>query len=219
MAAKAAITAGNSSRSSKRENGSDVGIIKPGEAVSIAATPTLSNVLTGKTAGLTVTQGAGSPGSSSRIRIRGSNSVSLSNEPLLIIDGVRVNNDVQASSLGVGGQVTSRFDDINPEDIESIEVLKGPAASALYGTAAANGVSFVADLPKFVKNLDVRTAPPGATDASTTTGGANGTGTINISGINVPAGAFVDIVFDIDVLDAAAFSAAGGRDGSGINAG
>jgi TonB-linked SusC/RagA family outer membrane protein len=124
----------------KRENGSDVGIIKPGEAVSIAATPTLSNVLTGKTAGLTVTQAAGSPGSSSRIRIRGSNSVSLSNEPLLIVDGVRVNNDVSASSLGVGGQVTSRFDDINPEDIESIEVLKGPAASALYGTAAANGV-------------------------------------------------------------------------------
>src|SRR5205085_8018133 len=101
---------------------------------------TLSDVLTGKTAGLTVTQAAGSPGSSSRIRIRGSNSVSLSNEPLLIVDGVRVNNDVSASSLGVGGQVTSRFDDINPQDIESIEVLKGPAASALYGTAAANGV-------------------------------------------------------------------------------
>src|SRR5438105_1770094 len=124
----------------KRENGNDVGIIKPGEGVSIAATPTLSNVLTGKTPGLTVTSGAGNPGTASRIRIRGSNSVSLSNEPLLIIDGVRVNNDVAASSLGVGGQRTSRFDDINPEDIESIEVLKGPAASALYGTAAANGV-------------------------------------------------------------------------------
>ncbi|AHG90170.1 TonB-dependent outer membrane protein, SusC/RagA [Gemmatirosa kalamazoonensis] len=124
----------------KRENGNDVGVIKPGDKVSIAATPTLSAVLTGKTAGLTVTQGAGSPGASSRIRIRGSNSVSLSNEPLLIIDGVRVNNDVAASSLGVGGQQTNRFDDINPEDIESIEVLKGPAASALYGTAAANGV-------------------------------------------------------------------------------
>ncbi len=124
----------------KRENGSDVGVIKPGEKVSIAATPTLTNVLAGKTAGLTITQQAGTPGTGSRIRIRGSNSVSLSNEPLLIIDGVRVNNDVAASSLGVGGAQTNRFDDINPEDIESIEVLKGPAASALYGTAAANGV-------------------------------------------------------------------------------
>lgn len=124
----------------KRENGNDVGIIRPGEQVSIAATPTLTSVLAAKTPGLTVTQSAGTPGTGSRIRIRGSNSVSLSNEPLLIVDGVRVNNDVNASSLGVGGQTTSRFDDINPEDIETIEVLKGPAASALYGTAASNGV-------------------------------------------------------------------------------
>lgn len=124
----------------KRENGNDVGIIKPGEQVSIAATPTLTSVLAGKTPGLTVTQNMGTPGTGARIRIRGSNSVSLSNEPLLIVDGVRVNNDVAASSLGVGGATTSRFDDINPEDIESIEVLKGPAASALYGTAASNGV-------------------------------------------------------------------------------
>lgn len=124
----------------KRENGNDVGIIKPGQTMSLAATPTITNLLTAKTPGLTITQNMGSVGTSARIRIRGSNSVSLSNEPLLIVDGVRVNNDVNASSLGVGGATTSRFDDFNPEDIENIEVLKGPAASALYGTAAANGV-------------------------------------------------------------------------------
>lgn len=124
----------------KRENGNDVGIIKPGNDVSLAAQPTLTSVLTGRTAGLSITQNMGTAGTSSRIRIRGANSVSLSNEPLLIIDGVRASNNAFATSLGVGGASTSRFDDINPEDVESIEVLKGPAASALYGTAAANGV-------------------------------------------------------------------------------
>jgi TonB-dependent starch-binding outer membrane protein SusC len=71
----------------------------------------------------------------------------LSNEPLLIIDGVRAQNSAIANPvgmggqpMGVGGQTTSRLNDINPEDIESVEILKGPAAAALYGTAAANGV-------------------------------------------------------------------------------
>ena len=126
----------------KRENGNDVGIIKPGQNVSLAAQPNLTSVLAAKTPGLTITQGMGTVGSSSRIRIRGSNSVSLSNEPLLIVDGVRTDNSTASlgSQIFTGGSTISRFDDINPEDIESIEVLKGPAASALYGTAAANGV-------------------------------------------------------------------------------
>lgn len=124
----------------KRENGNDVGIIKPGDKVDLAATPTLTQTLQGKEAGLTITSSSGTPGSSSRIRIRGANSISLSNEPLIIIDGVRVDNNTSGSASLVGGQVTSRFDDINPEEIDRIEVLKGPAASAMYGTAAANGV-------------------------------------------------------------------------------
>ncbi len=124
----------------KRENGNDVGIIKPGDKLSTAATPTLTQALQGQEAGLTITSSSGTPGASSRIRIRGANSVSLSNEPLLIIDGVRIDNSTTGSASFVGGQITNRFDDINPEEIESIEVLKGPAASALYGTAAANGV-------------------------------------------------------------------------------
>src|SRR5690606_31477348 len=75
-----------------------------------------------------------------RIRIRGATSVSLSNDPLLIVDGVRVYSNSESSSIAVGGQNPSRFNDINPDNIESIEILKGPAATALYGTAAANGV-------------------------------------------------------------------------------
>jgi TonB-dependent SusC/RagA subfamily outer membrane receptor len=66
--------------------------------------------------------------------------LSLSNDPLLIVDGIRVDNNAASSTIGVGGQTPSRFNDINPEDIETIDVLKGPAAGALYGTAAANGV-------------------------------------------------------------------------------
>jgi TonB-linked SusC/RagA family outer membrane protein len=124
----------------KRENGNDVGIIKPGDNISLAAEPNLSSALAAKTPGLTITQGAGTAGTASRIRIRGANSVSLSNDPLLIVDGVRMDNSSDSFGPGVGGASVSRFDDINPEDIESIEVLKGPAASALYGTAAANGV-------------------------------------------------------------------------------
>ena len=126
----------------KRENGNDVGIIKPGSTISLAAEPNLTSTLAAKTPGLTISQSMGTAGSSARIRIRGANSVSLSNEPLLIVDGVKMDNSTSALSgaISPGGAQISRFDDINPDDIESIEVLKGPAASALYGTAAANGV-------------------------------------------------------------------------------
>jgi TonB-dependent starch-binding outer membrane protein SusC len=124
----------------KRENGSDVGTINVANDVNLAATPDFTAVLSARTAGLTVSGNAGEPGTSARIRIRGANSVSLSNEPLIIIDGVRVDNSSNSFNQNTGGQTISRFDDINPEDIESIEVIKGPAASAMYGTAASNGV-------------------------------------------------------------------------------
>src|SRR5919109_156594 len=74
----------------------------------------------------------GQGGTGSQIRIRGVGSFSLSSTPLIYVDGVRVNN----GSTGI----VSRFNDIAPEEIESIEVLKGPAAATLYGTEAARGV-------------------------------------------------------------------------------
>ena len=95
--------------------------------------------------GVVVQQAAGETGAGSRIRIRGSNSISLSNDPLLVVDGIRVDNNAQSTAIGTGGQLPSRFNDINPEEIESIEVIKGPAAAALYGTAASNGVIHVID--------------------------------------------------------------------------
>ena len=124
---------------SKREIGSNVGTIQVGE-VNLAPVRTFSDLLQGRQAGVTVTQSSGTAGSGSKVRIRGSNSVSLSNSPLVIIDGVRVNDNPQSFELFNGGQQTSRLNDFSPEDIETIEILKGPSAAALYGTAAANGV-------------------------------------------------------------------------------
>src|SRR6185436_205981 len=81
----------------------------------------------------------GTSGTGTRIRIRGSNSVSLSNEPVLLVDGIRVENSANSTSIGVGGQTPSRLNDISPQDLEAVQVASGPAASVLYGTDAANG--------------------------------------------------------------------------------
>jgi TonB-linked SusC/RagA family outer membrane protein len=122
-----------------REIGSSVGVVNVDD-VELAPVTSFSDLIAGRTAGAVVMGTSGTTGSGSRIRIRGSNSISLSNAPLLVIDGVRVESDPSTLSFGVGGQQPSALDDLNPENIESIEILKGPAASALYGTAAANGV-------------------------------------------------------------------------------
>jgi len=126
-----------------REIGSSVGVVNT-DQVPLATTSSASDLLAGRVSGVVVTQSSGTTGGGARVRIRGSNSMTLSNAPLIVIDGIRVENAESGSSgalaFGVGGQTPSRFNDINPNDIESIEVLKGPAAAALYGTAAANGV-------------------------------------------------------------------------------
>lgn len=138
----AVIVTATGTQQSVREIGSSVGVIDV-QNVELAPVTSFSDLIQGRSAGVTVMQSSGTTGSGSRIRIRGSNSMSLSNSPLLVIDGVRVDAAVsgdQSLGFGVGGQTPSRLNDLNPEDIESIEILKGPSASSLYGTAAANGV-------------------------------------------------------------------------------
>jgi TonB-linked SusC/RagA family outer membrane protein len=100
---------------------------------------TVGQLLSGRSAGVQVVS-AGATGAGSRIRIRGQSSLSLSNDPVVIIDGVRMTAATGSSSIGVGGSAPSRLDDLNPEEIENIEVIKGPSAATLYGTEAANGV-------------------------------------------------------------------------------
>lgn len=122
----------------KREVGNAVGEIEAAEVVALAPVHNVADLIQGRTAGVQVLNSSGTSGVGSRIRIRGSSSISLSNDPLIYVDGIRV--DSRQSGLGAGGQEASRLDDFNPEDIESIEIVKGPAAATLYGTEAANGV-------------------------------------------------------------------------------
>ena len=102
------------------------------------------NLISGRAAGVQVLKSGGTTGTGTRIRIRGSNSISLSNEPLYYIDGIRMESNSSSLSLDVGGTIgggaTSAINDLNPDDIESIEIVKGPAAATLYGIQASNGV-------------------------------------------------------------------------------
>ncbi|HSJ14997.1 MAG TPA: SusC/RagA family TonB-linked outer membrane protein [Longimicrobiales bacterium] len=124
----------------KRELGTNTATISSRDLERAPITK-MADVLVGRAAGVQLQGVAGSIGTSQRIRIRGANSISLSNEPLIFVDGVMFSNT--RGGFAVGGQDYSRLNDINPEDIANMEILKGPAASALYGTAAANGVILI----------------------------------------------------------------------------
>ena len=100
----------------------------------LATSPT--DLLRGKSAGVVVTSGDGAPGSGASIRIRGGASLSASNDPMIVIDGLPVSND---GVSGMGNPLTS----INPSDIESFTVLKDASATAIYGSRASNGVIII----------------------------------------------------------------------------
>lgn len=98
------------------------------------------NGLQGKVSGVTIVNSGGAPGSSSMILIRGGSSITGNNQPLFVVDGIPIDNST-SPSLEVAS--TNRASDINPADIESISVLKGPAAAALYGIQAAGGAVII----------------------------------------------------------------------------
>jgi TonB-linked SusC/RagA family outer membrane protein len=123
-----------------REQGNAVQKLDAAKLVQQALPNNLTDLLNARAPGVEVLSSGGTTGSGTRIRIRGSNSVTLSNEPVLIVNGVRVENGASSSSVGVGGQVPSRLNDFSPEDLESVQIVGGPSASVLYGTDAANGV-------------------------------------------------------------------------------
>lgn len=112
------------------------------------------NALNGKVSGVTITQSAGGAGGTSKILLRGNKSVMGNNSPLIVVDGIPMTNQVGKSAesnwdsgSGLGYSGSSEGGDalslINPDDIESINVLKGANAAALYGSAAANGVLMI----------------------------------------------------------------------------
>ena len=97
--------------------------------------------LTGKVAGVNIQAAGGSPGMSTKINIRGNSSLTGNTQPLFVVDGVPFDNSVNASTGASGGsQYTNRAFDIDPNNIESVTILKGAAAAALYGSRATNGV-------------------------------------------------------------------------------
>lgn len=103
------------------------------------------NSLVGKVAGVTINSGSGGPGSSARVVMRGTKSIEKDNNVLYVIDGIPMyNSNLDNGNSTFGGNVSSdSASDINPEDIESISMLTGPSAAALYGSSAANGVIMI----------------------------------------------------------------------------
>lgn len=123
----------------KVEVGNDVSQINAREQVAEHPIANITDLLNAKAPGVQVLGGT-MTGTGQRIRIRGLNSLSLSNEPIIIIDGIRMEASTGSSSIGIGGSSPSRLSDIDPNQIENVEVIKGPSAATLYGTDAANGV-------------------------------------------------------------------------------
>ena len=100
----------------------------------------MQEVLAGSVPGVNFTRISGNVGSGAAIQIRGVSSLSPETQPLVFVDGIRVNNKRDLGPNLMFAAATSALDDINPEDIESIEIVKGPSAATLYGTEASNGV-------------------------------------------------------------------------------
>jgi TonB-linked SusC/RagA family outer membrane protein len=134
------VVTGTAVGTQSRAIGNAVSTINAVDEVEKSGIGDLGSLLNARASGVIVTSGSGRIGSGPSINIRGRNTISLSQQPLLYIDGVRVVNDIATGTRFQGGSPASRLNDISPEDIESIEIIKGPAASTIYGTEAANGV-------------------------------------------------------------------------------
>jgi TonB-linked SusC/RagA family outer membrane protein len=138
------ITTGFGVKQDKRDLTSSVQVIK-GSAVQATQRENFVTALAGRVAGANITSTSGQPGASASIVLRGITSIGASNQPLFVIDGIRVNNEaLSQSALASNGDnrrqdFTNRIADINPDDIETITVLKGADAAAVYGSDAAGG--------------------------------------------------------------------------------
>lgn len=142
--AEVVVTTAQGIRREKRGLGYSAPVVRNEELIRGQSTSPL-NALQGKVSGVNITTTAGAPNSSSRIVIRGGSSITGSNQALLVVDGIPIDN---SSILGGGSSLSSvdfgnRGNDLNPEDIESITVLKGPGATALYGSRASNGALII----------------------------------------------------------------------------
>jgi TonB-dependent SusC/RagA subfamily outer membrane receptor len=139
------VVTGTAGGARVRTMGSSVTVIDAAQAQELARAPNLTSLLNARSPGLRLNLNSGRLGASPTINIRGRSSLGLGNAPLVYVDGVRVNSEtgLGAAPIALGSQGSSirgRLNDIHPDDIESIEVIKGPAAATIYGTEASNGV-------------------------------------------------------------------------------
>jgi TonB-linked SusC/RagA family outer membrane protein len=136
------VVTGTPGSTERRALGVDVAQIDAATLVQNAPVSNVQDILNGRTPGVTLLASSGIVGAGSTVRIRGVSSFSLTNQPLIYVDGVRVDNSqgTGVSNQSFGAATTTRWNDFNPDDIESIEIVKGPAATTLYGTEAVNGV-------------------------------------------------------------------------------
>jgi TonB-linked SusC/RagA family outer membrane protein len=125
------------------EIGNSISTIDAAKVSEEAPITEFGDLIKGRAAGVQVLKSSGVVGTGTKIRIRGSNSVSLSNEPLYYVDGVRIDATSESYAYDIGGQSTSRINDLNPDDIANVEIVKGPSAATLYGIQAANGVVLI----------------------------------------------------------------------------
>ncbi|HEX2211286.1 MAG TPA: TonB-dependent receptor [Longimicrobium sp.] len=112
----------------------------PPDSSTFSPASTVTELIRGRAAGLNVLESGGSVGAAPRLWIRGPSSVLLRNDPLVVVDGIRVISHPAALTINVGGAGTSRLEDIDPGDVQGVRVLRGPAATAVYGPEAAAGV-------------------------------------------------------------------------------
>jgi TonB-dependent starch-binding outer membrane protein SusC len=136
------VVTGTVGGAEKRAIGNSVTQVRASDVQELAPAPDISNLINSRAPGVVVIPGSGQVGAAPRIKIRGTNSFSLNDQPLIYVDGVRVANDVATgiSVQGFGSGIGGRLNDFDPDNIDRIEIIKGPAAATLYGTEAANGV-------------------------------------------------------------------------------
>ncbi len=132
------VVTGTGGLTEKRQLGNSIATMQNAE-ISGAGSVDVTGALTGKMAGIQVTQNSGDPAGGVSVRLRSASTVNGSSDPLYIIDGVIVNNR-STNVLNITSVVQNRLSDVNPQDIERIEVIKGGAAAAIYGSRASNGV-------------------------------------------------------------------------------
>ncbi len=114
-----------------------------GEALASKIAPSVESSLSGLAAGVSVTTGSGMAGSSAVVRVRGVASINSSGDPLYVIDGIPITNDIFGLGGRTGGMNVNPLSSINPNDIESVEVLKDASATGIYGSRGANGVVII----------------------------------------------------------------------------